>query len=181
MANSIDFPGKIGAGLNFSASATLPDNAAPAWTVTAILRGAGSINLTAVGNGSDFVFSVPGATTATWTPGSYWVSVRASNGTDNIEVAQRQITVAPDLAAADAGYDGRSQNEIALDAINAVMAKRATMDQQRYTINNRELWRTPMADLIKLRSFYATAVRRERRKALGITSFGRNISVRFSQ
>jgi hypothetical protein len=77
-------------------------------------------------------------------------------------------------------YDGRSDNQKALDAIEAVLARRATLDQQRYTINNRELWRTPIIELIKLRSFYAAAVAREKRKNSGNRTFGRRINVRFS-
>lgn len=180
MANSIDFPANLGAGLNFSAVVTLPDNMAPAWTVTAVMRGAGVITLTATGDGSTFTFAVPGETTAGWPQGPYWVSIRATKGADVIEVGKRKIDIAPDLANAEAGFDGRSQNEIALAAIQAVMAKRATIDQQKYTINNRELWRTPIADLLKLHSFYATAVRRERRRMAGVTTFGRNINVRFT-
>lgn len=181
MADSIDFPSSIGAGLSFKASAVLPDYAAPTWALSAVIRGPGVINLPATGSGTEFTFAVPAATTAGWVPGVYWASLRVTDGVDVHEIAVRQLTVLPDLAAAGEGYDGRSQNELALEAINAVLAKRATIDQQRYTINNRELWRTPMADLLKLRSFYTTAVRRERRRAAGITTFGRPIQVRFSQ
>lgn len=181
MANCIDFPANISAGLNFKAVAVLPDYLAPSYVVSAVIRGPSVINLAAVGAGSQYTFDVAASATANWTPGDYWVSVRATSGANVFEVAKRQIKITPDLSAAIAGFDGRSQNEIALDAINAVIAKRATMDQQRYTINNRELWRTPMVDLLRLRSFYNTAVRRERRVASGCSSFGRAIRVRFSQ
>lgn len=181
MAQTIDFPTNTSAGVNFSAKVVLPDYVAPAWAVTAILRGPGVINLAATGNNSEHVFAAPAADTAGWPPGKYWVSIRAAKGGEVVEITKRQLEVTPDLSAVDAPYDGRTHNEIALDAINAVLAKRATIDQQRYTINNRELWRTPMADLLKLRSFYNTAVRRERKRAAGNTAFGRAIQVRFSQ
>lgn len=180
MAQTIDFPTNTSAGVNFTAKVVLPDYVAPAWVVTAILRGPGVINLTATGNNSEHAFAVQGADTADWVPGTYWVSIRAAKGGDVVEVTQRQLEVKPDLSAVTTPYDGRTQNEIALDAINAVLAKRATIDQQRYTINNRELWRTPMADLLKLRSFYTTAVRRERKRAAGSSMFGRAINVRFT-
>lgn len=181
MADSIDFPSSISAGLNFKAVLILPDYPAPAFAVSAIIRGPSVINLTATGNGSQHTFAVAADVTADWAPGDYWVSLRATSGADVFEVAKRQLVITLDLSAAAEGYDGRTQNEIALDSINAVIAKRATIDQQRYTINNRELWRTPMADLLKLRSFYSTAVRRERRRASGNSAFGRPIHVRFSQ
>ncbi|MDC6408575.1 hypothetical protein LOK82_08010 [Xylella fastidiosa subsp. multiplex] len=78
-----------------------------------------------------------------------------------IELKRGKLRVEPDFASLPQGYDGRSDNQRALDAINAVLQKRATQDQQRYRINNRELWRTPIAELLKLRTFYAVAVQRE--------------------
>lgn len=181
MAAIVDFPSGITAGVNFSASVAAPDYPAPAWVVSAVLRGPGAIDLEAVGDGGQHTFAEPAAVTADWEPGIYWVSIRASSGGgDVLEVSRRQVEILPDLAGQAAGYDGRTPNEIALDAIEAVLAKRATIDQQRYTINNRELWRTPMADLLKLRSFYTVAVRRERNRAAGKTGFGRTIPVRFS-
>lgn len=181
MAEIVDFPSSFTAGVSFSASVTAPDHPAPDWTVSAILRGPGQIDLAATGDNTQHTFAVPAATTATWGAGNYWVSIRATKGADVVEITKRQIEILPDLAGVTTPYDGRSANEIALDAINAVLAKRATIDQQRYTINNRELWRTPMGELLKLQAFYKTRVRRERAKAAGNTGFGRAIPVRFSQ
>ena len=53
-----------------------------------------------------------------------------------------------------AGHDARSHVQRVLDAIEAVLEKRATLDQEQYRINNRELRRTPIADLLKLRDRY---------------------------
>ena len=60
----------------------------------------------------------------------------------------------PDIAQLAAGHDARSHVQRVLDAIEAVLEKRATLDQERYRINNRELVRTPVADLLKLRDRY---------------------------
>jgi hypothetical protein len=172
--NCANFPAECTAGLNFQAKASYTT---PGWTLTAHLRGPGQINLQAADDGT---FTATADTTKSWAPGTYWWSMRATNGTDVLEVASGQLVVKPDLAAAAEGFDGRTQNERALDAINAVLEKRASQDQQRYTINNRELWRTAIPDLLKLKAHYAAAVRRERRKAAGVTGFGRTIKVRFS-
>lgn len=179
-ANCINFPDSFSAGVNFSASAVLPGFDASVWDVTAFMRGVGSIDLEAVGSGTQYTFSANAATTADWAPGSYWISIRATNGTDVVEVSRIQMAVTPDMAAAGAGYDGRSQAAIALDALDAVIARRATIDQQRYVINNRELWRMTVTDLLKLRSFYSSLVARERARAKGSNVFGRRINVRFS-
>jgi hypothetical protein len=175
--NCANFPAECTAGLNFQASAVFDAYPAPDWTLTAHLRGPGLIDLQADASG---VFTAPAAATATWTPGTYWWSMRATNGADVLEVASGQLVIRPDLAAAGAGFDGRTQNERALDAISAVLEQRASRDQQRYTINNRELWRTPIADLLKLQAHYRVAVRRERKAKAGNTSFGRTIQVKFS-
>jgi hypothetical protein len=174
--NCANFPAECTAGLTFQASAAFAAYPAPEWTLTAHLRGPGQIDLQADAAG---VFSATAATTATWAAGTYWYSMRATSGADVLEVATGQLVVKPDLAAAAAGFDGRSQNERALDAINAVLEKRASQDQQRYVIKDRELWRTPIADLLKLKTHYQAAVRRERNAAAGRTGFGRTIKVNF--
>lgn len=173
-------PATATAGLDFQAVLTLPDYPGPAWSVSAVLRGPGQINLTADSTTQDHTLTASATDTAAWVPGRYWYSVRVTDGVRTLEATQGQIDILPDLAGVSAPYDGRSQNEIALEAINAVLAKRATRDQQRYTINNRELWRTPMGELLQLRAFYTVQVRRERARASGCTGFGRPIQVKFS-
>lgn len=153
---------------------------APDWALKAHLRGPAQIDLNATPDGTGHKFAADAAATASWTPGTYWFSLRAIKGGDVIEAAKGQLEVLPDLTAVAAPYDGRTQNEIALASIKAVLAKKATQDQMRYTINNRELWRTPVADLLKLHAFYVAAVRREKASKSGRTTFGRQIHVRFS-
>lgn len=174
------FPAETTAGLNFRASVLLSDYPATDWALTVHLRGPGQIDLEGTPDGTAHLFAADAATTAAWAPGAYWFSMRATKGADVIEVAKGQMDVLPDLASVTGAYDGRTENERALDAINAVLAKRATQDQQKYTINNRELWRTPITDLLKLQAFYKAAVRREKNAAKGISGFGRQIHVRFS-
>ena len=47
-----------------------------------------------------------------------------------------------------------------LEAIEAVIEKRASIDQERYKINNRELWRTPIPELLVMRDRYRSELRR---------------------
>lgn len=170
-------PDQITAGLDFQAVVTASAYPAPDWTLRAILRGPQAIDLTATADGTSHVFAADAATTEAWKPGTYWYSLRASKGSALMDAGGGQLVVAPDLANVTEPYDGRSQAAIALAAIDAVLAKRATQDQQRYTINNRELWRTPIADLLKLRAYYATQVRRERNSP----RWGKPIIVKFSE
>lgn len=152
---------------------------AAGWTLAALLRGPEALTLTASADGTTYTFAAKGADTATWAPGLYGVSVRAALGDDVEEIYAGQLQVRPDLASVGAGFDPRSDNEQALDAVNAVLQKKASQDQMRYRINNRELWRMPVADLLKLKSMYTAAVRRERARASGRSRFGRAIPVVF--
>lgn len=174
-------PPEITAGLDFQATVELPDYPATDWTGKLLLRGPQSIDLDATADGTTHVFTADAATTATWKPGDYWYSLRVSQGAAIKEADKGTLTILPDLANMPEGYDGRTQNQIALDALDAVIARRATQDQQRYTINGRELWRTPMADLLKLRAYYATQVSREKAKAKGCSRWGRPVIVKFQQ
>jgi hypothetical protein len=175
---SCSIPVKIGAGLTFDVLLTLTAFPAPEWSVSLHLRGPSAINLTAAAEGSQHRLHADAATTAAWPAGDYWYTMRAVRGAEVSEVEQGQLTVLPDVAALTEPYDGRSQAQIALEAIDAVLAKRATLDQERYRINNRELYRTSIPDLLKLRSYYAEQVKREQSAACGRNPFGATVRVR---
>ncbi len=154
------FPTSISAGLTLDKTATLTAYPAPAWSLSAVLRGPSAINLTAEAAGLAHRFLVQADQTAAWAPGDYWYSIRATDGAAVVEVEAGQITIKPDLAAAAAGHDGRDHVRRVLDAIEAVLEKRATQDQEKYKINNRELWRTPISELLMLRDRYRSELRR---------------------
>lgn len=171
-------PDKISAGLTFSQLVTLTAYQAPTWSLSAALRGPTVINLTATADGTQHRFAANAATTAGWAPGEYWYTVRATDGADTVEIESGQLTIAPDLAAAGENYDGRTHAQRSLAAIEAVIERRATLDQERYRINNRELYRTPIADLLKLRDVYRAEVRQEQAAARGKNLFGGTVRVR---
>ena len=172
-------PEKAQAGLDFSVCFNNRAYPATEWSAKLLFRGPAPIDIVAVPVGSAQTFTAASTVTATWLPGLYCYSVRVQSATETREVENGQIEFLPDFASLPAGYDGRTVNEIAYDAISAVVANRATQDQQRYTIGDRELWRTPMGDLLKLKASYSAAVRRERAVKNGHSRFGRVIPVRF--
>lgn len=174
-------PAEITAGLDFQVTLSLAAYPAPTWVVSLVMRGPESIDLVAAASGSDHVLTASAATTAGWTAGTYWFSLRATSAGQVAEAGKGQVEILPDLAAVTGVFDGRTENEKALEAIDAVLAKKATRDQQRYVIGNREIWRVPVRELMQLRAYYAAAVRRERAKARGCSpGFGRRINVNFS-
>ncbi|MDX7718952.1 hypothetical protein [Aeromonas caviae] len=177
---SCNFPAKIGAGLTFDLLLTLTAYPAPAWAVSVYLRGPSSISMTAAAEGSQHRFRQTLSETANWATGDYWYTLRAVDAAtgDMVEVENGQVTITPDLVNAAVGFDGRTPNQIALDAIEAVIAQRATLDQERYRINNRELYRTSIPDLLKLRDHYVRLVKREQDIACGRNPFGNTVRVR---
>lgn len=175
---SCNFPDELGAGLTFDLLLTLTAYPAPDWAVTAYLRGPAAIDLPAAAEGSQHHFHADASTTANWEPGTYRYSLRAAAGPEVVEVESGQVQILPDLTSQTGPYDARTPNQIALDAIEAVLAKRATMDQERYRINNRELYRTSIEDLLALRNYYLVQVRREQAAACGKNPFANTVRVR---
>lgn len=173
-------PAEISAGLTLSELVTLPKYPAPAWVVSLALRGPGGIDLTATAQDTQHRLEADATATATYPPGLYRYSLRAAYNGIVREVENGTINVLADLAAQTPGADMRSHARIVLDNINAVIEKRATQDQQKYTINNRELWRTPIADLLKLRALYRAEVAAEEGKSRGSNPFGQTIRMRLA-
>lgn len=170
-------PAEIKAGLTFSNLVTLTAYPAPDWALTVALRGPAVINLAATADGMQHKLAATATETSAYAPGLYAYSARVTRGDDVVEVESGTVTVLPDLAQSTGG-DVRSHNRKVLDSINAVIEKRATVDQERYRINNRELYRTPLADLLKLQAIYQARVRDEEAKARGHNPFGRVIRMR---
>ena len=149
-------PKTIAAGIDFTAQIGASARGA---ALRLILRGPKSIDIEAPA-GTRYLI-VEGEVTASWLPGNYAYELRGVDGAAVRVIERGHVRILPDVSQLPEGHDGRSANRQALDAIEAVLAKRASLDQQRYRINNRELHRTDIADLLRLRAFYVEQVRRE--------------------
>ncbi len=172
-------PSTLNAGLTFERLLTLTAHKpADGWALSIVLRGPASLNLTATADGEAHRLAATALETAAWAPGLYHYSARVARGTEVHEIEFGRTEILADLSAVSTSRDARTHNEIVLDNINAVIEKRATQDQEKYRINNRELWRTPLADLLKLKNFYTDLVRQERARAAG-RGWGRTIKARF--
>lgn len=176
-------PGSIAAGDTLAFTRELADYPASAgWVLSYALRGlAGAINFTASASGAIHAVTVAASVTATWPAGRYLWSAYVSKAGERYEVGTGQLVVRPNLAAA-ASLDTRGHARKVLDAIEAVLEGRATRDQEEYSIGDRSLKRTPLADLVMLRQRYRAEVNREEeaaRLAAGLPS-GRRVFVRFT-
>lgn len=155
------------------------------WTLTYYFwNESADFSVAAAADGSDYAVTIAAATSADYTPGWYdWRAV-VSDGTDRYTVDRGRLEVRHDPAAGTGtGIDTRSAVKIALDAIEAVLAKSATRDQESYAIAGRQLSRTPKADLILLRNHYRREwirEQREKRVAEGLGAGGK-VFIRFSK
>jgi len=93
------------------------------------------------------------------------------------------LKISKNFADLDGGYDGRSYWRITLENIEAVLQSRATKDQSSYTVNGRQLSRTPVADLILLYDKAKSNVVSEERAENQKNGIGgsNNIFVRFGK
>lgn len=124
--------------------------------------GAGTaFTITASASGSDYLVQVAASTTANWVAGYYTWSAYVEKAGEVYTVSRGQLQIRAASSNMAAGVDDRTHARKTLDAIRAVIEGRASLDQQEYTIANRSLKRTPMADLLRLRSIYESEVRAE--------------------
>jgi hypothetical protein len=171
------FPNSIAAGLSFKREVVSDLYPAPDWELRAILRGPASIDLVAVASGTAHAFATPASGTGVWQAGQYAYSIRAHSGDDVHELEAGQLVIAADLVAVQPGHDARGHAQRTLDAIEAVIEGRASRDQQSYTISGRTLVRTPIADLIMLRTAYRKEVKQLKAGGRGKRILGRRVVV----
>lgn len=155
-------PTELRAGDTWKWTRTIADYPASSWTLSYVLVQAGvQKTITASSSGDNYSVTVAKATTANYAEGLWTWSAAVDNGTERYTIDSGTLQVLPNLVAQSTGYDGRSHARIVLEAIEAVIEGRAGKDQQRYSIAGRELWLTPVADLLKLRQTYKAEVRAE--------------------
>ena len=173
---SRNIPNAIRAGVTFDVALAYPPFSADEWSATLYLRGASAITLNA--QADSFRFYASAEETGSWKPGIYIYAVRLSAGARVVEMETGTVQILPDIASLTEEHDARSQNRRILDAITAVLERRATQDQEKYRINNRELWRTPIPELLALKNHYAALVAAEEARNSGRSQWGPAVRVR---
>lgn len=157
-------PDVLNVGDTWKWTKTLADYPAGVWTLTYRFKSAaGGFEITATASGDDHAVNVAYGTTSGYSAGFYsWVASVIAGGERYI-VDSGTCTLNPDYrnGTATAAYDGRTHARTVLDAIEAVIEGRATVDQQEYEIAGRRLKRMPVTDLLKFRQHYKTEVHSE--------------------
>lgn len=155
------------------------------WSIWVALRGnAAAIDIkdgetgvtVAVVNGK-YEITVTPAATELYTPGAYsyvvYLYKTEVDGEETVIVDRKTvdtgaITILADYGAMTSASDARSHVKKVLDAIEAVIEKRASKEQQSYSIAGRSLSRIPLDELLKLRDRYRSEYQQELRALEGI-------------
>lgn len=159
-------PAAVIAGDTIKWTKSLTDFPASTYTLSYVLHlesavAATPIIFNATAAGDDHAVTVAAATSALWAAGDYVWTSYATAGSERYTVDAGRVTVKRNPASIAAGTDLRSHSKIVLDAIEGVLEGRASKDQEEYRIGDRMLKRTPIKDLIELRSLYLSLYRQE--------------------
>ena len=116
--------------------------------------------------GSDHLLQITAAASAEFLPGdyNYQRSIIETATSDRFTTASGSLRVLPNYEEANAGLDVRSWAEKTLEAVEAVIADKATKDQASYSIAGRSLSRYSYQDLLDLRSYCKRQIKSERRR-----------------
>lgn len=136
------------------------------WSLKYYLRGVGTgLDITATDEDDVFQVEINATQSAALTMGSYAWQSFAEKSADKIFIAGGNLKIKEGFSTINAAttFDNRSAIKIALDAIDALLANKATLDQQRYVIGNRQLDRIPIPDLLNLRKEYQKLYNQELR------------------
>lgn len=115
---------------------------------------------TATNEDGCFLLHLSPLLTAAFGKGFYSYAVIVTDGTDeySVERGSFEVELRPDL---NFDSDLRTHARKVLDAIEAVIENRATVDQSSYSIAGRSLTRMPIEELMKFRNIYRAQVAKD--------------------
>lgn len=142
------------------------------WTLSLHLRGSAALDVAATANEDKTYALELTANDNDSDPlgvGTFYYQIKVTNIADtNIKkfIDSGSIQVLADLSSDDLDtFDGRTKAQVMVEAIDAMLAKKATRDQQSFTIGQRTLQRMTPEQLLKWRQYYADIVASERVQA----------------
>lgn len=172
-------PSSVQSGATFKLTLALSRYPASDWEASLILRGPETIDIDSEADDDQHTFEVSAEDTKDWKAGQYWYCLRVTKDDEVRQIEEGTIEVKPDLDQVTGVYDGRDHVQKVLDAIEAVIEGRASKDQESYKINNRELRRTSITDLLLLRDRYKRELERQHlANRNGNSLLGRPVRVR---
>lgn len=170
-------PPRITAGDTIAWTRSLPDYPASAgWELHyRLINAAGKLDIVAVAAGDDHAVNVAAATSAAWPAGTYTRVAHVIKGSERHTISTGEIVVDPDLAAAAAGADTRSDARVILDSLlaNYRLAAASHAYVQSYEVNGRKMQFNDKAAWLSEINYWRQQVAREtraRRRAEGLSA-----------
>ena len=124
-------PPKITAGTSVSWAVSVPDfPATKGWALTyTMVIPSAQVVIESTTDGDAFLFEIPFSESSKWAPGVYSWQSYVSNGTERYLIDSGRVEVVLDLESATSGHDARSWIDVAIAALRAAIAGRASKTQ----------------------------------------------------
>lgn len=125
--------------------------------------GATEVKVDATASGDDYLFSIPSATSADYTVGTYHYQLEIERNSDSerIIVDRGEIDIVTDY---DNQIDPRYHAEIMLGKIESILEGKADSDVSSYSIAGRSLTKLSPDELVQWRDYYRREVSAIKRK-----------------
>lgn len=156
------------------------------WTLTWYFSGPTTFSVTSTASSTGWETTLSAAQTTAMnesrTPNYYWQAT-VTKAAQVITIGSGRLTVLKNLASSVAGYDGRTQSEIDLAAVQAEIQARISGGAAiEYTIGTRRLRKEALSELMALESRLKLMVSKERKAQSLANGLGdpRNVFVRFT-
>lgn len=140
----------------------------PSWGVTYFLRmntaGEGASIVGTDDTGGGWSFAISAATTAGFNAGTWYWQAQATDGSSTITIGTGSLTVQPSLAysGAPGAFDGRSQAEQDLEAVQSAIRGIIAGKSKYYMIGSRQFTALDLPSLMERESQLKAIVARER-------------------
>jgi hypothetical protein len=160
---------------------------AATWTLTYYLRtntASEGATVVATPDGANWLVTIAAATTAGFDAGQWFWQGVATKGSESLTIGTGQLQVLPalDYSGTPGAFDGRSQIQKDLEAVQAAIRSLVAGGAvQQYSIGNRQLSRYQLSQLIELESKLKAELKREQKAELIANGLGNphNLFVRF--
>lgn len=164
----LNIPKSIVSGDSVTWTDSLPQYPASSWQLSWAIRGNSVLDEIATADGDDFVTVISSVESATLSTGVHHWQAYVTQGATRTTIGNGAIEVIRDLASTPAGYDGRSEAQVMLDAVSqAIVAIGNGELIQSYSIKGRSLTKYSLTELIQLRDRLKGEVAREAARKAG--------------
>lgn len=151
----------------------------PEYGLSWAIRGATALSVDAIATGDEFETTITPALSSSLVAGTYFFQAYTRYESNRVTIGSGQITVLANLGALTDPYDGSTIAQKMLFAVTeAIQARLSGGAVDSYEIKGRQLNRTPLPDLVKLRDQLKIEVAREQ-AAAGLMPDSRRLFVKF--